>query len=90
MSGGHWDYIQYRFGDVIDDIKQIIEENDSQEKDEWGYPIGRGYKPEVIEAFKEAVGVIGDASIMINRIDWLLSGDDGEETFLERLEEDLA
>lgn len=29
------------------------------------------------------------ARTYINRIDWLVSGDDGEETFLERLEEDI-
>ena len=47
------------------------------------------YPDEVIEKFKEASEVIAKAQVYIQRMDWLLSGDDGEESFLERLKEDL-
>jgi len=33
--------------------------------------------------------VLRKAAIYAQRIDWLLSGDDGEESFLERLKEEL-
>ena len=47
------------------------------------------YPLEVIDKFKEAVSIIRRAGIYMHRVDWLLSGDDGDDTFLERLKEDL-
>lgn len=47
------------------------------------------YPIEVIEKFKEAVDILRKAEIYAHRVDWLLSGDDGEDTFLKRLERDL-
>lgn len=104
MSGGHWDYIQYRFTDISEDIKQLVEKNgkpltkeelkDGYHNDEWyeKYPEDLNhykYTDEVIEKFKEAAEIITKAQIYIQRIDYLLSGDNGEDTFLERLEDDL-
>ena len=89
MSGGHFNYQQYRLRDIADEIATIVDNNDSKKLDEDGYPLGRGYPPPVIEKFTEAVKTLRRAEIMAHRIDWLLSGDDGEETFLERLEKDL-
>jgi len=47
------------------------------------------YPDEVIEKMKEGIEVLKRAQIYAQRIDWLLSGDDGEESFLKRLEEEL-
>ena len=47
------------------------------------------YPDEVIEKFKEGVAVLRKAHIYAQRIDWLISGDDGEESFLKRLKEEL-
>jgi len=47
------------------------------------------YPDDVIEKMKEGIEVLKRAQIYAQRIDWLLSGDDGEESFLRRLEEDL-
>jgi len=38
---------------------------------------------------KEAVKALHIAQEYAQRVDWLLSGDDGEESFLSRLEENL-
>ena len=38
---------------------------------------------------KEAVRALKIAQVYAQRVDWLLSGDDGEESFLSRLEEEL-
>jgi hypothetical protein len=38
---------------------------------------------------KEGIEALKRAQIYAHRIDWLLSGDDGEESFLRRLEEEL-
>jgi len=43
----------------------------------------------VIEEFKKGIEIIAQAQIYMQRLDWMLSGDDGPETFLERLKEDL-
>ncbi|WP_296683543.1 hypothetical protein [Flavobacterium sp.] len=105
MSGGHWDYIQYRFTDVIEDIEKLIKQNgklktneelkDSGWKDvDWyeKYPEDKyhyKFTPDIIKEFKEAIPIIKKSQVYIQRIDWLLSGDDGEQTFLERLGQDL-
>ena len=48
------------------------------------------YRDEEIRAFREGIRAIRRAAVYLERIDWLLSGDDGEEAFQERLAEQLA
>ena len=33
MSGGHFDYAQYKIGQIADMVEQLIIDNDSQELD---------------------------------------------------------
>lgn len=47
------------------------------------------YPDDVIEKFKEGLDILRKAQIYAQRIDWLVSGDDGEESFHKRLKEDL-
>jgi hypothetical protein len=47
------------------------------------------YSPEVLKEFKTAVLLLTKAAIYAQRIDWYLSGDDGKESFLRRLDEEL-
>lgn len=104
MSGGKWEYIQYRLNDIIDDIKSEIKRSGKEKtakelKEEWRepewyekYPEYRfhyKYPDEVIEEFKKAIEIISKAETYIHRIDWLLCGDDGDDTFIERLKEEL-
>jgi hypothetical protein len=89
MSGGHFNYDQYRLLGMADDIESIILNNDNEEKDQWGDRIGRGYSPDVVERLKEGVRILRQAYVYAHRIDWLLSGDDGEEWFIRRLNEEL-
>lgn len=105
MSGGHWDYIQYRFTDVIEDIEKLIEQNGKLKSEQelkdysWNdedwynkYPEDRyhfEYPEEVLEQFRKSIDIIKTAQIYIHRMDWLLSGDDGEESFLVRLSDEL-
>jgi len=39
---------------------------------------------------REGIKALRIASIYTKRIDWFLSGDDGEDTFLEKLSNDLS
>lgn len=45
---------------------------------------------ETINAMKEAYRQIRIAEIYAERVDWMMSGDDSEECFRERIKEDLA
>lgn len=47
------------------------------------------FSPEVTKRLKEGLYILRRAYVYAQRIDWLLSGDDGEEDFIERLEEEL-
>ena len=105
MSGGHFDYKQYQIDQIVDSIERIIENNGRKKTDEelkddnWHGPdwykqypedlYHYKYPDEVIEKFKEGVDALRKAAIYAQRIDWLLSGDEGEESFLSRLKEDL-
>ena len=89
MSGGHFEYQQYRIDDIVREIEDLIEQNNSNELGEHGYPVGRGYSEETITKFKEALTTLRRGAIMAQRIDWLVSGDDGENTFHKRWDEEL-
>ena len=105
MSGGAFDYDQYKIGYIADQIEEVIVKNglektreelknESWRDDSWydKYPEDKfhyKYPDEVIEKMKEAVKALKIAQEYAQRVDWLLSGDDGEESFLSRLEENL-
>jgi hypothetical protein len=60
-------------------------------KDDWGFDEQSYYEypPHIIEEFKNAVKHLKIAQVYAQRVDWLVSGDDGEESFMKRLGEDL-
>ena len=88
MSGGHFNYDQYKIGYIADEIEQLIRDNGSEEKDQYGYNKHSNFSDEVIEKFHEALVCLKVAQIYAHRIDWLVSGDDGEDSFLSRLKQD--
>jgi hypothetical protein len=90
MSGGHFDYAQYKIEWMADAIAQLIYENNSEELNQWGDKKGREYTDETISEFRAAVRLLRRAGIYTQRIDWLVSCDDGEDTFHKRLAFDLA
>lgn len=89
MSGGHFDYKQHHINQIAEDIDDLIQNNDDQSLDDWGEKFGREYSPEIIEKFKEASDTLKIAANMAQRINWLVSGDDGPDSFLRRWEEDV-
>jgi hypothetical protein len=89
MSGGHFNYKQHHLLDMADSINSAIMDNDSTEKDEWGSDIGWHYNPETIAEFEKAVKALKLAYVYAQRIDWLLSCDDGEDSFHKRLQAQL-
>ena len=90
MSGGHFGYDQYRIDQIADQVEQLILTNDSEELNDWGDRRGRNFNPSTINEFRIALRTLREAAIYAQRIDWLVSGDDGEESFHRRLNADLA
>lgn len=106
MSGGHFEYNQYRIQQIAEEVERLIRDNgrektekeleeesysdsswyDKYQEDLYHYK----YPEEVIEEFKKGFDILKTAYVYAQRIDWLLSGDDSEETFLERLKDDLS
>lgn len=89
MSGGHFNYKQYQLGYMADEIEELILKNDDDGKNEWGDTIGHHYEKDTIIEFMKAVELLRKAQVYVQRIDWLVSGDDGEDSFHKRLANDL-
>lgn len=87
MSGGHFDYNQYKIQDIADEVERMIHANDSQELNEWGERVGYGFSAKTMEEFKKGLYYLNMAQLYAHRIDWLVSGDDSEESFHARLAE---
>ena len=92
MSGGHFDYKQHHIDDIICEMQNIIKNNNKENDslDYFGeYDVNYKLSPEVIAEIKKSIVFLKLANIYTHRIDYLLSGDDGEESFFKRIEEDL-
>mgnify|MGYP001092975859 CR=1 FL=1 len=90
MSGGYFDYNQWRVNDIADQIERVIANNDDDTPDEYGRRHGRGYSAETLARFREAVAALNRAAKMAQRVDWLLSGDDSEDSFHRRWDEEIG
>ena len=101
MSGGAFDYNQYRIRDISEEIDSIIRKqgkvipkSERWESEEYlrqhpeeGYYYK--YPDDILQSFKDGYKALRIAEIYAQRINWLLSDDDGEESFRERLKEEL-
>jgi hypothetical protein len=88
MSGGHFDYVQHRIAGVAEALTRDAELWSHPHCDEWrpdDEPLP-AYPPEITSAFKSAAKLCEAAALAVRDVDWLLSGDDGEETFLAHAE----
>lgn len=86
MSGGHFNYKQYELSYIVDEIEQAIIDNDPSGREVWDKP----FSEDTIAEFRNAVYYLKKAQIYAQRVDWLLSCDDGEESFHRRLREELS
>jgi hypothetical protein len=85
MSGGHFNHSDYTIQIIADEIEEAIRDVHKEPKDDYS----RNYSEKTISEFEKAVKLLKEAHVYVRRIDWLLSGDDDEDTFHERLREDL-
>lgn len=101
MSGGRFNYDQFRIKSIAEEIEEYLDYMGTEKDDVdslWmrefydKYPEERYRRVEsdiVQEKMREAIKVLKVAHIYAQRVDWYLSGDDGEESFLSRLEQEL-
>ena len=79
---------RYFIYDYRGSYEMIISDCESEE-----YADGKWHREvndlEVLEELKKGLKIIKTAAIYAQRIDWLLSDDDGEESFKRRLKEEL-
>lgn len=99
MSGGAFEYSQYKIRDIHEHIQNELDKQ-GQEKEVqfWEkeyyekYPEQRFeevYREDVQQIFKDGIEALKKAEIYAQRIDWFLSGDDGEDSLVSRLKSDL-
>ena len=88
----------YIYGHSLDeeDVEYYIKdhwlENEEKEyiiKNKHTMPNLYKYNKETIKEFKKGLAILKKAYVYAQRIDWLLSADDGEESFHRKLKEDL-
>lgn len=84
MSGGYFNYKQYQIGEIIESIESAILQEELTDSDE-----SNGFSTDTINEFKNAVSILKCAELYAQRIDWLMSGDDGEDSFHRRLKDDM-
>lgn len=77
MSGGYFNYANHGLRSMKEELDAIISRNDSD------------YHDETLEHFICASCLLELCDLYMHRIDWLLSGDDDEDDFHERLHLDL-
>ena len=85
MSGGHFYHKQYEIGMIAESIQSIIDRETDPQDGAFNY----NFSAKTLGEFRNAVIFLKLGAIYAQRIDWLLSGDDCEETFHRRLAEEL-
>lgn len=103
MSGGFFDYKQWHIDNIADQIEQeVIMSGKPIPKSKWNYiereeynethkqPMNYAFPEEVLRRMEEAIYALRRAAIYAQRTDYLISCDDGEESFMERLKKELA
>ena len=81
MSGGHFDYTQFQIETIADSVEEIISRRGTEDYYNWS-------SVTMVELYT-GLELLRKAAIYTQRIDWLVSGDDDQETFHRRLKSDL-
>jgi len=84
LSGGYFEYQQYHIQDIIEKLEET---KVKIENDEEYHQYDK--KKELLQEISNGIDYLNLAQIYTQRLDWLFSGDDGEDRFFERLKEDV-
>lgn len=93
MSGGFFDYNEWHIDDVAERLENEIENNlvmpEYFSEEQWEKRGRKRYSEEVYSELVKGLKILRTAALYAHRIDYLLSGDDSEESFLRRLKKGL-
>lgn len=81
MSGGHFDYGCFRISQFAEELRHELDLNDCTEKNSYGDEIGQHFESETIDNLKRSLEIIELAGKLAYEIEWLYSGDHGEDSF---------
>ena len=81
MSGGSFDYAYRRMIEFADDLRNKLTEQ-GQVVDGW--EVGT-WEPQVAVKLEEITHIVDYAAKLAKEVEWLYSGDTGEETFMWRV-----
>jgi hypothetical protein len=79
VSGGHYNYQQWVLNDIADHIQRDLERRGKDDGYVWDVT------DRTAEHMDHIAKVLALASMMVNDLDWCLSGDTGEDTLDERM-----
>ena len=86
MSGGHFNdngYVYYRVDQFSDELESEILNNERQ--DEYNYC--PNYNEGTLELLRKQIPLIRKAAEVMRAIDYLYSGDHGEDSFIEKIKQ---
>ena len=92
MSGGAFEYKQYKIQDLIEDMENLLVRLDKEPIDSFECDSLKRYVDDsepLKNKIKENIKYLKRAYRFTQRIDWFISGDDCEENFYERLKEEI-
>jgi len=86
MSGGHFEYDEFRMHHIAEQIDFEIQNNDLPDPQ---YGQTNGYSKEVLYYMQYTRDTLEHSYKLTKNLDYLLSGDIGEDGYLERVKNEL-
>ena len=86
MSGGFFDYQDYRLEEMAKALRLEIAK--CRQKPEWA-EAWSDYSCSFLAEMSKAYNQLVELRVRLHRLDWVLSGDDSEETFFRKLLSEL-
>lgn len=86
MSGGHYNFQCYSLGDLAQDILADVEKYQADGIDGYGYEYDAIPK-DILDAMKGVAILMQSLSKAAHDIEWMMSGDYGEDTFRKCMKE---
>ena len=86
MSGGTFDYAQHNILNIYETIQSYIDKQGKKTRYGDNYEI---FEPEVLKRLEDAIECLKKAYVYAHRVDYFLAGDDGSESFINRLDTEL-
>ena len=86
MSGGHFndnDYVYYKVSQFADELEQEIAANNTVNE----YGDKYNFDPDVIDYLEAQLPKLRKMAEIMRHIDYLYSGDHGDDSFMERVKE---